>query len=401
MFELKPMINALLRSKVGAVLLLVQIAITLAIVSNAAFMISDRLTYLNQETGYEENAIFSFGVSTFDTDINLVAQYAQDERDLRAIDGVIDAAMVNWTPLSGSGSSSSVHKVPNPEIGTGVRAAYFITNEHVLNALGAKLIEGRNFYPEEVVHADNFDRLPNTTIVTKDFAQEMFPDESALGKMVYQGPEGVEIIGIIDTIKGPWLKDSSPSNVVIFPFNYAQPRTEFIVRTEPDRRAEVMAQVEEILLKSEPGRVIYGIQGLDENKASYMARDTLVMRMLIVLIAVLVLVTALGIFGLTLFNISKRTKQIGTRRALGARKSAIVRYFLIENVLVASVGLTIGAMLSVVLGQQLMKVFSLPSLSMTFVLVSAAFMLIMSIIAAWGPALRAANVPPSVATRSI
>ncbi len=116
MLELKPMINALLRSKIGAVLLLIQVAITLAIVSNAAFMISDRLTYLNQETGYDEEAIFGLSVSTFDPSINLVQQYAQDERDLRAIDGVIDAAMTNWMPLSGSGSSSSMHVVPDPEI---------------------------------------------------------------------------------------------------------------------------------------------------------------------------------------------------------------------------------------------------------------------------------------------
>ncbi|WP_462158675.1 ABC transporter permease [Pseudoalteromonas sp. GB56] len=401
MFELKPMISSLMRSKIGAALLLIQVAITLAIVSNAAFMISDRLTYLTQETGYDEQAIFSVSVSTFDPSINLIQQYAQDERDLRAIEGVIDAAMVNWVPLSGSGSSSSMHTVPNPEIGSGVRAAYFTTNDHLLNTLDAQLIEGRNFYPEEVVNADNYDTLPNKAIVTTDFAKELFPDEPALGKFLYQGNDAVEIIGIIDTIKGPWLKDSRPSNVVIFPFNFSQPRTEFVVRTAPEQRAQVMAKVEEVLLKGESRRVIYGIQGLDENKASYMARDKLVMRMLIVLIVVLVLVTALGIFGLTLFNISKRTKQIGTRRALGARKSAIVRYFLIENTLVAGVGLVIGSMLAMVLGQQLMKLFSLPSLSLTFVLASALFMLIMSLVAAWGPALRAANVPPSVATRSI
>ena len=120
-----------------------------------------------------------------------------------------------------------------------------------------------------------------------------------------------------------------------------------------------MAQIEELLLNHESQRVIYRIEGLDESKAAYMARDRLVMRMLIVLIVVLVLVTA-GIFGLTLFNISKRTKQIGTRRALGARRSAIVRYFLVENALVASVGIVLGAGLAMLLGQQLMTVFLCP-----------------------------------------
>ena len=401
MSELKPMINALLRSKIGAVLLLVQVAITLAIVSNAAFMISDRLDYLNQPTGYDESAIFSFRVNNFDPDINLVQQYALDEQAIRSVDGVVDVAMTNWVPLSGSGDSSSMHTSPPPEMGRGVRAAYQLTSDSALNTLGATLIAGRNFRADEVVHSDNRDNLPTTAIVTKDLAEEMFPDESALGKTVYQGQGALKIIGVIDTIKGPWLDDSRPANVIFFPFNYADSRAEFIVRTEPHKRAQIMAQIEELLLNNESQRVIYRIEGLDESKAAYMARDRLVMRMLIVLIVVLVLVTALGIFGLTLFNISKRTKQIGTRRALGARRSAIVRYFLVENALVASVGIVLGAGLAMLLGQQLMTVFSLPSLSWTFVLASATFMLIMSLIAAWAPAQRAANIEPSIATRSI
>jgi putative ABC transport system permease protein len=116
---------------------------------------------------------------------------------------------------------------------------------------------------------------------------------------------------------------------------------------------------------------------------------------------VLILVTALGIFGLTLFNISKRTKQIGTRRALGARKSSIVRYFIVENSLVCAAGLILGAIASVLLGQQLMQLYSVPALSMFYVLATALSVFLISILAVIGPARRAANISPSIATRSI
>ena len=159
----------------------------LAIVSNAAFMISDRLAYLNQPTGYDESAIFSFRVNNFDPDINLVQQYALDEQAIRSLDGVVDVAMTNWVPLSGSGDSSSMHTSPPPEMGRGVRAAYQLSSDSALNTLGATLIAGRNFRADEVVHSDNRDNLPTTAIVTKDLAEEMFPDESALGKPFIKG----------------------------------------------------------------------------------------------------------------------------------------------------------------------------------------------------------------------
>ena len=68
MFEIKPIFNALCRSKVGAVLLLIQIAITTAIV-NAAFIIQDRIGYLSQQTGYPEEDIFVFHVMMFGQDV--------------------------------------------------------------------------------------------------------------------------------------------------------------------------------------------------------------------------------------------------------------------------------------------------------------------------------------------
>ena len=132
-----------------------------------------------------------------------------------------------------------------------------------------------------------------------------------------------------------------------------------------------------------------------------MAEDTLMMRMLVVLITILLLVTALGIFGLTLFNISKRTKQIGTRRALGARKSAIINYFLVENALICIAGLVLGVIAAFVLGQLLMQHFSIAALPLGYVAATAIMVFIMSLLAVLGPAKRAANISPSIATRTI
>jgi len=401
MFEIKPIFNALCRSKVGAVLLLIQIAITTAIVSNAAFIIQDRIGYLSQQTGYPEEDIFVFHVMMFGQDVSLSQQYELDEAMLRQIPGVVDAAYSSNTPLSGSGSSSDFSLKPAPEESKSARTSYMFIDEHGLNTYGVKLIAGRNYTEDEVIVTDNYDELSKVTVVTKTLLDELFPDGNGLGQTIYFGDIPMKIIGVIDLMKGPWLKDSRPDNVALLPFIKAGSNARFVVRTEPGQRQSVMNRVEEAMLKNYNKRVISRIRGLDEDKEQYMAEDTLMMRMLIVLITILVLVTALGIFGLTLFNISKRTKQIGTRRALGARKSAIISYFLVENAMICSVGLVIGIIAAVYLGQLLMQHFSIAQLEISYVLGTALCVFVMSLLAVLAPAKRAANISPSIATRTI
>ncbi|KPW04609.1 MULTISPECIES: ABC transporter permease [unclassified Pseudoalteromonas] len=401
MLEIKPIFHALCRSKVGAILLLIQIAITTAIVSNAAFIIQDRVSYLSQETGYPEQDIFVFNVMMFGKDVSPSQQYELDEAMLRQIPGVVDAAYSSNTPLSGSGSSSDFSLKPAPEESKSARTSYMFIDEHGINTYGVKLVAGRNYTEDEVIVTDNYDELSKVTVVTKTLLDELFPDGNGLGQTVYFGDIPMKIIGVIDLMKGPWLKDSRPDNVALLPFIKPGTNARFVVRTEPGQRQSVMNRVEEAMLKNYNKRVISRIRGLDDDKESYMAEDTLMMRMLIVLITILVLVTALGIFGLTLFNISKRTKQIGTRRALGARKSAIISYFLVENAMICIVGLVIGVIAAVYLGQLLMQHFSIAQLDISYVLATALAVFVMSLLAVLAPAKRAANISPSIATRTI
>ena len=402
MLEIKPIFHALCRSKVGAVLLLIQIAITTAIVSNAAFIIQDRIAFLNQETGYPEQDLFKFNVMTFGKDIDASQQFELDEAMLRALPGVVNAAQSSSIPLSGSGSASSFNLKPAPQESKSVRSSYIFIDEHGLDTYGVKLIAGRNFSEDEVTITNlPTERTTNVTVVTQALLDELFPEGDGLGKTIYFGDLPLTIIGVAAHMKSPWLKDSHPNNVALIPYIQGKTYAQFAVRTKPGQRAAVMKQIETAMLNNYSKRVINNIKGLDQLKDEYVAADKLMMRMLIVLITILVLVTALGIFGLTLFNISKRTKQIGTRRALGARKSAIINYFLVENAMICSVGLILGGIAALLLGQLLMQHFSIAALPPSYIAGTAIMVFVMSLLAVFGPARRAANISPSIATRTI
>ena len=401
MLEIKPIFNSLCRSKAGAMMLLIQIAITTAIVSNAAFIIKEKIEYLQQDTGYPEDEVLSFAVLTYGKDRDLNQVFEADETMLRNIPGVIDASIFSTVPLSGSGAASSFHLDPDPKDSKGVRAGFTMADEHGLNSLGLEVSEGRGFTAEDVIVFKGSATVPTVAIVSKSFIEEMFPNGDGLGNIIYLGPNPVKIVGVVNKMMGPWLKDDASENMVILPMSKTGTLQNIVVRTDASSRSSIIGQIEEAMLASYDKRVIFRVQGLDDAKDEYNAGDVLMMRMLVVLIVVLVLVTALGIFGLTVFNINKRTKQIGTRRALGARKSAIVRYFLVENCLICIAGLIFGTVGALVLGQALFEYYSLPALNHSYIAITAIFVLSFSLLSVLLPANRAANISPSIATRSI
>jgi len=115
----------------------------------------------------------------------------------------------------------------------------------------------------------------------------------------------------------------------------------------------------------------------------------------------LMIVTALGIVGLASFWVQQRTKQIGVRRALGATRGQILRYFQTENFLLATIGIVLGMLGAFGLNQLLMTHYELPRLPALYLPVGAVALWLLGQIAVYGPARRAAAVPPAVATRSV
>jgi putative ABC transport system permease protein len=114
----------------------------------------------------------------------------------------------------------------------------------------------------------------------------------------------------------------------------------------------------------------------------------------------LIAVTAAGIVGLTSFWVGQRHRQIGVRRALGARKIDILHYFQTENLMIAGGGAVLGVALAIGLNLLLMHYFEMDRLPLTYVLIGIVTVLILGQAAVFAPARRASNVSPVEATRS-
>jgi putative ABC transport system permease protein len=141
-------------------------------------------------------------------------------------------------------------------------------------------------------------------------------------------------------------------------------------------------------------------QTLTDLRHRYFRPDRIMAGMLAGVIVALLLVTALGIVGLASFWVQQRRRQIGIRRAVGATRGDILRYFQTENFLIVSGGIGLGMAMAFALNIFLMKFYELSHLPLLYLPAGALVLWVLGQLAVLGPALRAAAVPPVVATRS-
>lgn len=402
--EIRPILSALMRSKVSMILIGVQVALTLAIVCNALFIIGQRLDHMNRPSGINEADTFYFGSSGFGQGFDAKATIHEDLAVLRQMPGVVSAATTNTVPLSQGGWGSGLNLQPHQKTSTADTAIY-IVDDQGLDAFGAKLIAGRDFKPEEVADVTFGDNLrPSVIIVTKTLADKMFPDGDALGKAVYlnEDPPTSTIIGIVERAQQPWQESSSIENSTFVPaFMPYGNSSRYIVRTEPGRRDEVMKAVEQKLSETNTSRIIGKLRSIEETRAEAYAGDRAMAIILGAVIFSLLAITALGIVGMASFWVAQRTRQIGTRRALGASKRDILRYFQTENFIITSLGLLGGAVLAYALSLWMMQSYQAPRLPWYYVPIGFVCLWALGQLAVLGPALRASRVPPAVATRSV
>jgi len=400
--DIKPILSSLRRSPTGAILVALQIALALAIVVNSLFIIVQRLEKVNRDPGIDVPNIFFVSFQPSSDKFQDGVTMREDLSQLRSLPGVQAATVVNAVPLSGGGSATSMHTEPNQK-GRRGDMNYFQVDEHGLETFGVDLAEGRNFDATIVTKpARNSSTSPSGILLTRDVAKDMFPDGSALGKTVYTNTnEPVTILGIIDHMHGSWPGWDKVGNVALFPVITDETMARYMVRAKPGQRDAMMKLAEESLGKVDNGRVILRVRSLEYIAASSYAEDRAMALYLTVVIALLLGISALGIFGLAAFNVSTRTKQIGTRRAVGARRSDILRYFLVENWLITSVGVAVGCVLALLLGYWLSTTFELPRLKLYYLLLGVVGLWTVSLAAAFWPARRASRVSPAIATRTV
>jgi len=403
--DIRPTLSALLRNRTGAVLVAAQVAIALAVLTNAAYIIVQRIEKIHRPTGIDEHNLFVIESAGFTARFHQKASIEEDLAYLRGLSGVIAATASNSIPLSDMGDNESLVTRPDARRSGYINAVEI--DEQGLETLGVRLISGRNFRHEEIqpprTRSDASGFVP-VIIVSRELGEYLFPHQNPLGKQVFDAfNHSATIIGVVDPVMGTFPGSQHPGRV------FFEPRmpdeffivVNYLVRTQPGQRDALLRLAESHLATSNLDRVINFVRPLTYFRNRSYLGDSSMEIYLLTVTALVIAVTSLGIFALATFNVSTRTKQIGTRRAVGARRRDIVRYFLIENGMITSAGVLAGCALALVGGYWLSVNYALPRLNLYYLVGGVLALWGIGQLAAWQPARRAAAVSPSVATRTV
>jgi putative ABC transport system permease protein len=392
------------RNKFGALLIATQMAVTLAFLANALTLVEQRVAWSGRPSGIEESDIFVMHSETLDHPSDLAARQTRDVDALRALPSVVDAYATNMYPLEGGGWIETVNLTADQKTPTAF-GAHYMGDEHALHTMGLRLIAGRNFTAEEIANrTENDIPLPSGYIVTKTLAAKLFPNGSALGRPIFvEIDKPVPIIGIVERLQAPFtiatgLYSTFAENSVLSPYRLIRESGVYMVRVQPGRLDVVMKAAEAKLFALDENRILKTRSMLEVRTDAYRGAHGLIVLLSAICVALLI-VTAFGIVGLTSYWVAQRRQQIGIRRALGATRRAIVRYFQTENFMIAAAGAAVGIAFAIALNLWMVRSFEMVRMDNSRAIVGAIVILLLGQFAVLWPALRAASIPPALATR--
>jgi putative ABC transport system permease protein len=402
--NVRPVLSALSRNRTGAILIALEISIALAVMVNAAWIVAQRIQQIEAPSGIDVRTTFAIGVAALSSHSDLGSAEREDLAYLRSLPGVVAASGTSSIPVSNYGQGTTVSPDPGAQAPMTPTRAMEV-DEATLETLGVRIVAGRNFSATDIQPPtkDFFQAYPEV-LITQSLADKLFPGRNALGKPIYSGDNTpMTVIGITSNFIPSVESSASPAyDALLIPQTPGDFGLYFcLVRTRPGMTEALLQTAERHLAISNPDRVMFLAQTLVFYRQRLDAENRNVVIFLATVTALILCVTCLGIFGLTTFNVSTRTKQIGTMRAVGARKRDVVAHFLIENAIILISGAIVGCALALGVGHWLSDQYQLPRLDLHFLAIGIVALAVIGQLAAWQPARRAAAVPPSVATRTI
>jgi putative ABC transport system permease protein len=408
--EFAPILSALKRNKSSAILLIAQITLMVAFISNLVSMISARFELVDRPTGMDESSMFAIGFR-LTNGVETIPMLRADLATVRGTSGVVDAVNANGYPLRGGGWQDGVSHDPghtNLQDQIALTAVYAM-GQQAVTTLRLKLVEGRDFAPEDVIEGqDRAAPLPGVAIISRALKNQLFPNGNALGQQIYlttDSKQPIVVIGVVERLQSPTAAETTDEkqsqNSMILPTVAGGEGGLFLVRARVGTVETTMHAVQNALLASNPNRIFGRLRPYSEVRKAAYAKDLSMALAFSILLSVLVLITALAIAGLTSFWVVRRKIQIGIRRALGASRGAITRYFLLENAILCIAGAAMGAVAAQLVSLWLWSHLGIVRIQLPELLICGLVVVTIGQLAAMVPALQAARVPPSQALRSL
>ena len=405
--SLKHIFKLILKQKSISLLIVIQVAITLMIISNSAFISYATLQNWLIPSKLEEQEIINVVTRTFDDQKSKMQLIEHDINAIRSLDEVVNVTYSGEeNVIDTRRSSNNVYADNQDQQAKEHSIALFGIDEQGVDTLMLKLTSGRYFYSNEYVSGDAQTHPASVALISEALATELFGNESALGKTVYLNAAKLPY-KVIGTFDNKMLGESATynqvwySSMVIPEAIYGRnDEINYIVRVAPGTSEAVLEKIENILYE-ESGRIVSRVEfSARAKKRLWDGRSSFAFVMFAISLIALI-ITSLGIIALVTFSISMRKKNIGILRALGASKHTVLMSLVIESSLLSFAGIVLGFFLSLWLNITLLKTLGIQGTPNILIgVLVTLFVWLLTCLAAYIPARKATNIAPAQVTKT-
>lgn len=389
--------KALTRHAGIASILVLQIATVVAVITNCIFVIASTISSAVEAIGIDERGIGviqSIGVigsGGTGTQANNLAALAELAGVTHAAFGAVPLRARNYVNLSGD----------DVAVGT-LRVAVYRGVGDYQGTLGVDIVEGTGIDAGMLPDA----RLDNPewpAVISRTLRQTLFADERAVGRLMRAGTQRYRVVGVMRDVVSALPAQAKDRMTMLIARRAADADIggHYLVRTSPGQVGPVLTSALAKLRELNAGHVQPFARSFEELRAKQASKANALAYALACVVMVLCIITAIGIGALTAHWVRQRRVSIGIRRALGARSSDILAYFLIENAALAFLGVILGAIAAVGINRIGMAKLDLGPMSMSIVIASSVGVLLVSLACAFYPALRASRIAPAAVMRSL
>jgi putative ABC transport system permease protein len=398
--DIRHVAAALRRHRLATLLIGLQIALACAVLCNALFLLTARMHLMSMASGIDEQRLVVVSLQGAGNDLGRDT-LLRIKQALRTIAGVESVSMTNAVPFTQQEGEMGFRSVlDDPRYNQ--QGHFYVADNDFIRTVGLHLVAGRWLASDEAKNSQSFLPSSPSVLMSRSYAQQIWPGQTSLGQVFFADGAQRRVVGLIDDLARPNPEPLVLNNSVLVTGSDVLGQV-FVLRTDPLLRDRLLRQALDAVARVAPDVVVdLEYSGtLNDLRGRYFASNRAMAGMLCGIIAAMLLVTALGIVGLASFWVQQRRRQIGIRRAIGARRSDILGYFQTENFLIVSGGIVLGMVMAFALNIVLMKLYEVPRLPLAYLPWGAVVLWILGQLAVLGPALRAARVPPVVATRSV
>jgi len=379
-----------------------QLAMCVVLLTGAGLLTRSLIALRRVDAGFDASHVltaeFRLPRVKYDSPAKINQFMARALAALRAVPGVKDASLVQAVPLSGNYGLVTFEldgKGPSTAPPTALQN---VVSDGFFRTMRIPLRAGRDFDARDRADA------PPVAIVSEEFARESWPGESAIGRRVkIFGPPDVwvTIVGVVGDVKQRSLDDAPSGGQIYQPMEQAIGIFNTVAMRTPGDPDALGKQLRAAIWSVDPDQPVWRVR----SEEALMARDFAPRRYALSLagaFAVLaVILAAVGVYGVMSYMLTQRTRELGIRLALGARRSALVGMVLARGTRVVAAA-TVAGVIAAFAAARLMQsqLYGVSAADpVTFVAVPLLLAAI-ALFATWIPARRAADVDPMIALRS-